>query len=648
MPTDSSQPRSRITLLVRSAAIVLTIGLLGWTAYAQTEDAARGRIVFTRLHVAHTSLNFKTLNFSARKPPTGFQTRDFTITNSGDDPINSLSVIVGPPTGPGAANFILSGATSPVLLAAKASTTFSVTYRPLNDGKEDADIAISSDATKGKQTGTIKLKGNSKGPIPPTPTPIATLTPTATPTIALTPTPTSTASASPTSAATPFAQGPGTVDRNSANAPGVIITGNQVTAYVPLGSDSFNQPNLAQVAVENGASPLPSPAIFTSGRANSCALASTGEIVCSQQDGSIDLVPAATATTATTNVVTGATTDNNYFAGDCVGCGAMVDSTLGTMTKGLGIFATGDGFFTLDLANIANVPAGPIATTPTEPVGANFGYDAANHRILNANYLITNTSTNASTAPLFQIIDVSNPANPAAFDLTNATTFFESNTQMCGGTGFDAMLPDTSAIDENTNIAYVSFHTPALCIATPPNAIALFDMKQATFTPGTAGASGTWDTAGKQVQLLSDLDLNGVDSMSVESAGHVAILGSGTQLFGALQLPSSSGTGTPAVTDWVSANMPNDPASTPWNGWSLPNGVATYLSPTSSKPMAIMLNSVRDNGGNRTGVGPYLAVVDIQALLALPRESVGGHQVAAANDGQALVNAGILRFVRMQ
>ena len=210
------------------------------------------------------------------------------------------------------------------------------------------------------------------------------------------------------------------------------------------------------------------------------------------------------------------------------------------------------------------------------------------------------------------------------------------------------MLPETSAIDESTNIAYVSFHTPADCVATPPNAIALFDMSQATFTPGVGNASGTWDTAGKQVQLLTDLDLNGIDPISVESADHVAIVGGGTQLFGALQLPTTSGSGTPAVTDWVSANMPNDPAGNPWNGWSLPNGLATYLSPNSSKPMAILLNSLRGNGGIRTGAGPYLAVVDINAILALPRENMGGHQVAPASDGQALVTEGVVRFVRMQ
>ncbi len=60
-------------------------------------------------------------------------------------------------------------------------------------------------------------------------------------------------------------------------------------------------------------------------------------------------------------------------------------------------------------------------------MGVNFGYDATNHRILNANSVVTNTTTGASTAPLFQIINITNPATPLAFDLSGATAFFESN-----------------------------------------------------------------------------------------------------------------------------------------------------------------------------------------------------------------------------
>ena len=408
MPTNSSPARFRI-VLVRSTLILLMLSALGWVAYAQTQDGARVRPSFTKLDVHPASLGFKTLNFSAKRPPTSFQSRTFEIENTGQTgtvPGNPLTVTLGAVTGAGAADFQVSAAPNPIILDSKGSTTITVTYRPLTDGKATAEILITSDATRGKQTAKVGLSGTTKGPIPPTPT--ATVTPTATPTA----TPTSTAS--PSSSATPFPQGAGSTDRNSANAPGVIILGNLVTAYVPLGSDSFNAAGIAQVAIENGTSPLPGPAIFSSGRANSCALANTGEIVCSQQDGTIDLVPAASATTAATNLATGATVDDNYFAGDCIGCGAIVDSALGSMSDGLGIFATGNGFYTLDLSNIVNVPVGPIATTPAESVGADFGYDAANHRILNANYQVTNTSTNATTAPLFQIIDIANPASPIA------------------------------------------------------------------------------------------------------------------------------------------------------------------------------------------------------------------------------------------
>jgi len=37
--------------------------------------------------------------------------------------------------------------------------------------------------------------------------------------------------------------------------------------------------------------------------------------------------------------------------------------------------------------------------------------------------------------------------------------------------------------------------------------------------------------------------------------------------------------------------------------------------------------------------------VDLNALLAVPRDQVGGHQVLSNNDGQALVTAKVVTFV---
>ena len=322
---------------------------------------------------------------------------------------------------------------------------------------------------------------------------------------------------------------------------------------------------------------------------------------------------------------------------------------------GLAILTASNGFFTLDLGNISNTPVGPIVTNPAELPGGNFGYDAVHHLILNANYHLTNPGgvSFAATAPHFQIINITTPGSPLVFDLNNDQTFFVPGSMgtTCTGNGNtdnDSAFPDSTAIDEVTNIAYVSFHTPLDCELTPPNTIALFDMSQATFTAGVGGASGSWNTTGKQIQALTDFSVNGVDPISIEPINHLAIVSGGSTPFGALALPTTSGTGTPAITDWVSANMPNDPDGNPWEGWSLPNGLATYVSPNTGKPMGLMLNTLEDGTGKRIGIPRFAALVDIKALLALPRDEAGGHQVLLSSDSGALVTSNVVQFVRIR
>ena len=80
MPTISSRPRFRRTSLFPSMLMVLIVVALGWAAYAQTqdsqvEDAARGRIVFSRLLRHPASLGFRLLNYNQKNPPTTFQSK---------------------------------------------------------------------------------------------------------------------------------------------------------------------------------------------------------------------------------------------------------------------------------------------------------------------------------------------------------------------------------------------------------------------------------------------------------------------------------------------------------------------------------------------------------------------------------------------
>ena len=426
-------------------------------------------------------------------------------------------------------------------------------------------------------------------------------------------------------------------DRTSANAPGVVISGTNVTALVPFGSDDTNPVNAARVPIESASGALAASSIITTDRVNSCAVfASTGASMCSGQSGTVDFLAggATTATRVSDNFTDGG---NEYTGGDCAGCGIAVDDFLGT-----GILASSGGFQLLNPSN--HIVGAPIAGN-NEPVPVDFGYDPVGHRILSANYVVTNPTTFASSTPEFEIFNLFRSSNEV-FELLNDTAFFEPSGSTCtgsGGTSQRDILPDTTAIDTSTNIAYVTFHTPADCFTNPIEDIALFDLSQASFT--TTGAVGGWTTAGKQIQTLSGLTLGGVTAIGVASGAHVAIISGefSSNLVGALKLPATSGTGTPAISDWVEAQMPNDPSGNPWLDWHQPDGLGTYISPNNGKAYGVMMNF--GTNASNAPIGPtYLAIVDLNALLSAARDSTN-HIVASTVN---LTTSGIVRFVKVQ
>ena len=249
---------------------------------------------------------------------------------------------------------------------------------------------------------------------------------------------------------------------------------------VPQGSDDNSTQTSYQVVVE-GASPRPSPTLVTTDRVNSCAPAASGQVVCSGQAGTVDLISAGAASAPSILHISSATIPTlEYTNGDCIACGAMVDDSLG-----LAIISSGLGYDLLNLSD--NTFASPItlatANNSKEAPGVNFGYDRIHHLILSANYQVTDLTSFMQSNPDFQIINVSNPASPILYSFAQAQPsgqFFNANSRFCGqspqsSTPSDS-LPETTAIDTSTNIAYVTFHTPSACFSNPPNDIAMFDL----------------------------------------------------------------------------------------------------------------------------------------------------------------------------
>lgn len=572
---------------------------------------------FGILSVSPLALAFHPLNFNAKKKPGSTETRSFTIENAGRS-TNTLMVTVGPITGTGASSFSILPAPGAFNLPPGKlnAQKFNVTYTAMTDGVVKASILITATdlaGIRGKSTRTVNLVANARGPIP---SPSATSTATATAT--------ATASVSAT-------------DRNSANAPGVLISGTTVNVFVPEGSDDLGNTGTFQVVVESAASPLPSPTLITTDRVTSCAPSASGQLVCSGQSGTVDLLPAA-ATSPTIQSISPLPNTVNYADGDCIACGAMVDDLLG-----LGIVSTGSGFLPVTLSNgtlgslipTNTNPPPPGTPDPNEVPGMDFGYDAMHHRILSANFQVTNLATFASSSPHFQVIDISTPATPVVYDLLNDQTVFVNNNRTCG-TSMSANddLPDTTAYDTSTQIAYVSFHTKSTCFNAPPDDIAMFDMSQATFNATTH----QWTTPAFLFQSITGTALNGIDSISVESKNHLAMVSAGDNNIGVLQLPAASGgnSASLAVTDWVNAQMPMDPNGVAWNGWGEPDGVATYVSPNTGKVIGVLMNNPAGGGGST-----YLALIDMSALLAAPRDTPP-HQILGP------IPAGIVTFVKIK
>ena len=154
------------------------------------------------------------------------------------------------------------------------------------------------------------------------------------------------------------------------------------------------------------------------------------------------------------------------------------------------------------------------------------------------------------------------------------------------------------------------------------------DLTQATFTPGTPG---TWTDAASQLVNFPEFDAfaAGTCGIAVAPGKHLGIVTGefGGDLEGVIELPSTSGSGTPAFPDYVAFTMPSPPSEGGWVQGDDPHTVTAYVSPNSGKAFGVL-----ENGGFS-----YVAVVDLQGLLSAPR--TGAHTVTSP------LPAGLVTFI---
>jgi hypothetical protein len=360
-----------------------------------------------------------------------------------------------------------------------------------------------------------------------------------------------------------------------------LITGPNVTTYVPVGSWSESGTGVLVVPVEgNGFDGTGAPAtIATPGVVNTCGGNSlTGEVVCTSNTTDVYLIK---GTTITTTLTSSATKSESFSGGGCQTCNVAIDPAHNQAYLSIG-YGTGAAFQPLDLTSNtlgAPIPADVRGTSEALLVDAVRGYVLSPNE--QSDYQLLNTATG-------QVFD---------FSFTGASLTFDSP-------GEDCLTGIALATDE------------------AQGRLLLVDLTQATFSVSISSPDAspvpTW-TAPNFVQTLPEFASfsAGTDGIAIAPNSHIGVVTGefGGNSFGAIVLPSTSGTGTPALVDWVAATVPPTPDSLTWTMGKDPHTLTAYTSPTSNGQYAIFEDDASGTTSNRT----YLAVVDLLALLSRPR-----------------------------
>jgi hypothetical protein len=284
-------------------------------------------------------------------------------------------------------------------------------------------------------------------------------------------------------------------------------------------------------------------------------------------------------------------------------CGVVVDSTTNRALITIGLMTGGPGGYQfLDLGGTPSFePVIPAGVGTSEDVSI----DPVRQLILSPNESFENDDVSD-----YQIVNVST-STPALFN----NTLSELGPQSWDSAGEDCTTGIALATDEGTGNLFIA------------------DLTQAVFTPGTPGK---W-TAPSQLQNFPEFTPGnettgglsaGTNGAAVAPGTHLGIVTGefGGNLEGVVQLPSTSGTGTPAFIDYVAFTVPSPPTEEGWSQGFDPHTVTAYVSPNSKKAYAVLENSDFS----------FVAIVDLQGLLKAPRT---GHVV---NDP---LPAGLVTFV---
>jgi hypothetical protein len=368
-----------------------------------------------------------------------------------------------------------------------------------------------------------------------------------------------------------------------------------VRAIVPNGAWSSSTTGIQIVQLETGGGPVVPPASVPTGIdvINSCAgNPATGESVCVANNNHVFHLNSSNVPTV---VNSGGTGTASFSGGSCTNCGVAVNALTNQAVIALAHLGSpsGTGLQTMNLASNTFNPVFDLF----QDISENVSVDPNRGLILSPN-----ESNNYALAQFASATGVFNGE-------------FDRSISLPGGEA------DSAGEDCVTGIA--------ITVGEFSNSVFLADLTQATFTPGTPGS---WTGPSSTVSIIGSYSA-GLSGVTVApGTSHVATVTGefGGSSFSVLQLPATSGSGTPALVDYAYVSC-----ITGFTAGLDPHTVTAYTSPNDGKPYTVFASSPPPS---------TLVVVDMLAILARPRQA-DGHTVIPPS-GTCLSNGdGITRFV---
>ena len=377
-----------------------------------------------------------------------------------------------------------------------------------------------------------------------------------------------------------------------------------VTAYVPNASwDYAYKTGVQAVPLEGGGA---ATSIATADYINSCSTNSvTGVTVCTANGVSAQVYLLA-GTKVTTTVASASNSQASFSGGYCYNCGVAVNSVTNqaVITMGYSTAPSGTALQFLDLGTNTFGTVVPAANQVSEDVL----WDPFSNQVLSPNEAVY------SGTPGYDVFQISGSGTPGAATVTEY------------GKALTFNYPDSAGEDCSTHIAITG--------GEDSGNIFLADLTQAIYT---AGAPGSWTAPSAVYSEPEFFNLSAGASAIAMAPGstHLGVVAGefGGNLIGIIQLPATSGKGTPVIVDYVVATLPATPDGNAFaNGYD-PHTTTAYTSPNNQKAYGV--------AASWASAPTYVGVIDLAAALAAPRS--GAHTISPTVN---LLATGIVHYYK--